>query len=144
LLDAASQRRKDRAGRAGRAGGGRLRHDQRNAAVATAATVAALAEQWYVLAVGRANRPSVGRPIVAIVRRTVVLDRRAAIGVRRGACIVEWGVERFDAGRARAAALADPASGFVAGFDRTGTGLGFVVGHAGRPGRAVHRINGID
>jgi hypothetical protein len=103
LLDAASQRRKDRAGRAGRAGGGRLRHDQRNTADAAPATVAALAEQWHVLAVrqrvvGRADRAGIGWPIVASVRRTVVLDRRAAVGVRRVDRVVEWSVEWFDAG----------------------------------------------
>jgi hypothetical protein len=82
LLDAASQRRKDRAGRAGRAGGGRLCHDQRVAAIAATATVAAVAEQWHVVAVrqfvlvvvGRADGSSLRRPIFAIVRWTVVLD----------------------------------------------------------------------
>ena len=147
LPDAASQRGKDRAGRAGRAGGGRLRHDQRNAADAATATVAALAEQWHVLAVrqhvlvvvGRADGAGVGRPIVAIVRWTTVLDGRAAVGVRWIDCIVEW----FDTGGARAATLADPAVGCEPVLDRTGNGLGFAVGRAGRPGRAVHRIDRI-
>jgi hypothetical protein len=143
LPDAASQRGKDRAGLAGRTGGGRLRHDQRNAADAATATVAALAEQWLVLAVrqhvvvvGRADRAGVGQPIVAIVRWTVVLDGRAAVDVRRVDRIVEW----FDTGGARAATLADPAVGCEPVLDRIGNGLGFAVGRAGRPGRAVHRI----
>jgi hypothetical protein len=144
LLDAASQRRKDRAGRAGRAGGERLRHDQRNAADAATAAVAALAERWRVLAVrqhvlvvvGRADGAGVGRPVVAIVRWTVVLDGRAAVGVWRIDRVVEW----FDTGGARAATLADPAVGCEPVLDRTSNGLGFAVGRAGRPGRAVHRI----
>jgi hypothetical protein len=141
-LDAAWQRRKDRARRAGRAGGGRLRHDQRDAADAATAAVAALAE-WRRVLVVRQPVLVVGRPVVAIVWRAVVLHGRAAAGVRGFAGIIERGVEQLGARRARTATLADPAVGFVAGFDRTGPGVGCAVGRPGLPGRSNRAVDGI-